>query len=94
MGQKPDNNVKLSDTLCLSEFKTGGSKGFWLWDETREMNLSMRAPSERDALVEALEYYQERLSELESKYSDLAKSVSDFVQKVTGDDCGCGCGET
>ncbi len=43
MSQKSDSVVKLSDTLTLCEFKSGGDRGFWLYDETRGMNLAMKA---------------------------------------------------
>ena len=51
------SNTKLSNTLDLSECKDG----WWLWDQTRGMNLAMRAKSRDAAFVEALSYYQERL---------------------------------
>lgn len=54
-------------TLELSECHDG----FWLYDETREMNLAVRAKTAEAALVEALTYYQERLKEMESAYWSL-----------------------
>jgi hypothetical protein len=57
MGQLADKVVKLSETLSIAEFSSGGAKGFWLYDKTRGMNISMRAKSETDALVDALEYH-------------------------------------
>lgn len=53
--------------------------GFWLYDETRGMNLSMKAKSGQDAFIEALEYYQERLTLIEQQYNDLCAKVDDFV---------------
>lgn len=53
--------------------------GFWLYDETRGMNLSMKAKSEQDAFIEALEYYQERLTLIEQQYNDLKAKIDDFV---------------
>lgn len=73
--KKPDIHTKLSDTLTLSECKDG----FWLYDTTRGMNLSMRANSPTDAFVEALEYYQRRLKEVETSYFDMRAKVDVFV---------------
>ena len=84
MSKRPDNVVELSKTLTLCEYQTGGSLGFWLWDETRGMNLSMRAKTSTAAFVEALEYYQERLAEVESNYKSLSERVDAFVAQVAG----------
>lgn len=85
MSKKPDFVTELSDTLTLCEFKTSGSKGFWLYDETRGMNLAMRASSEREAFVEALTYYQERLQEVERSYKTLYEKVESFVCQFSED---------
>jgi hypothetical protein len=69
----------LSDTLTLSEC----SDGFWLYDKTRSMNLSMRAKTATDAFVEAIEYYQGRLKNVEASYYALNKKVEAFVEDVT-----------
>lgn len=62
--------------------------GFWLFDKTRGMNLSMHAPSEQAAFVESLEYYQRRLSQVEKEYRELRKKVEAFVEELTGEeDC-------
>ena len=86
---KPDNYVKLSPTLGLAEYTSpkNGSFGFWLYDETRGMNLAMRAKTERDAFVEALHYYQGRLTGVEQRHADLRGKVDAFVaQFVEADD--------
>lgn len=70
----------LSDTLTLSEC----SDGFWLYDKTRGMNLSMRAKTQTDAFVEAIKYYQERLKSVEASYFSLNKKVEEFVESVAG----------
>lgn len=57
--------------------------GFWLWDETRGMNLSVRAKTERDAFTDALKYYQNRLQQVETAYKDLQTKVDSFVESVT-----------
>lgn len=86
MGRPADNTIKLSETLSLSEFKSGGSKGFWLYDKTRGMNLSMRAESETAAFVEALGYYQERLKSVEQARGELAEKVNAFLSQFS-DEC-------
>ncbi len=79
---KPVQHVfKLNETLTLCEIESGGSKGFWLYDDTRGMNLAMRAKTERDAFVEALEYYQKRLTEVERSYTSLKGQVDSFVSQ-------------
>lgn len=75
--QKVINQRKLSDTLTLSECRDG----FWLYDDTRGMNLSMRAESTEHALLEALKYYQERLTELKKEHREMSAHVQDFINK-------------
>lgn len=75
MAQKPISFTKLSDTLNICECHDG----FWLYDETRGMNLAMRAKSRDEAFTEALTYYQERLKELEEKHGDLVRKVNSFI---------------
>lgn len=83
MSQRPDNVQELSDTLTMCEFHAGGAKGFWLWDETRGMNLSMRAATAEDALVEAITYYQKRLTEVEAEHSDPVRKVNSFLSQFS-----------
>ena len=68
-------STKLTATLTLSE----RSDGFWLYDETRGMNLSMRAQTPQDAFVECIGYYQKRLAEVENAHRDLTVKVDAFV---------------
>ena len=79
---KTISHVKLSDTLAI----TLCTDGHWLYDKTRGMNLSMRAKTAEDAFVEALTYYQKRLSEYEKAYSCLKSRVDEFVDQFVGDD--------
>jgi len=83
MNKPPDVIIKLSDTLSLCEYQNprNGAFGFWLWDSTRGMNLSMKAKTEREAFVEALTYYQKRLLHVEHEYSTLNKKVVTFVEQ-------------
>lgn len=79
MSKPPDNVVNLSDTLSLCEYKSGGNLGFWLYDKTRGMNLSMRANTATDAFVEALTYYQKRMAAVEADHANLRTKVDSFV---------------
>ncbi|BDU12198.1 hypothetical protein [Escherichia phage phiWec179] len=73
---------KLSPTLSISEC----NDGYWLYDETRGMNLAMQAKTEQMAYVQALEYYQRRLQEVESNYNNLKAKVDHFISQVADDD--------
>lgn len=53
--------------------------GWWLYDETRRVNLSMRAPSAQAACEEALGYYQQRLLVVEAELTALSMKVEAFV---------------
>lgn len=75
-------NTVLTDTLTLSECHDG----FWLYDKTRSMNLAMRAKTPTDAFVNALGYYQHRLSEVETAHRELRGLVDAFVSNFTDDE--------
>lgn len=62
------------------------SDGWWLYDENRGMNLSMKAKSEVEALIEALESYQDRLKKINSDYEDLESIVDVFVYQFIKED--------
>lgn len=74
---KPINRIQLTETLELTE----RLDGFWLYDKTRGMNLSVRAKTPQDAFVEALGYYQRRLAEVETKHRELETKVNAFVEQ-------------
>lgn len=76
------NHKELSPTLSISEC----TDGFWLYDDTRGMNLAMREKTEEAAYIEALEYYQERLKEVENNYNNLKARVDHFISQVADDD--------
>ncbi len=88
MSNPPDVIIKLSDTLSLCEYRNtkSGHFGFWLYDETRGMNLSMRAKTAQDAFVEALHYYQVRLKHVEGEHNNLKLKVDAFVSQFVEDD--------
>lgn len=72
-------NTILTDTLELSECHDG----FWLYDKTRDVNLTiMRAKSPTDAFVEALTYYQRRLSEVETAHRNLRGLVDSIPEEL------------
>lgn len=71
----------LSPTLTLTEC----TDGFWLYDKTLGMNLSMRAYTVEGAFVEAISYYQKRLQQVESEYKTLNSKVQAFVSEFADD---------
>ena len=70
--------LKVSDNLSLTQC----NDGWWLYDYTRGMNLSMRAKTAQDAFVESLGYYQRRLTEVENELKTLKTNVEAFVNQV------------
>ena len=68
-----------NDTITLSKC----IDGFWLYDYTRGMNLSMRAKTEQDAFIGAITYYQRSLKEVEKEFNSLQSKVDDFVDSFT-----------
>lgn len=71
-----------NDNLTLTNHPT---KGYWLYDRTRGMNLAMRAETEREAFVEALAYYHRRLPAVEAAHKELCKKVEVFVGQFIED---------
>ena len=71
----------LTVSISLSEC----NDGFWLYDSTRGMNLSMRAKTRDAAFIEALEYYQKRLTKVESDYQEMKDKVDKFVSLFSED---------
>lgn len=47
--------------------------------------MSIRAKSNTDALVKALEYYQKRLMKIEQEHADLKEKVDIFVAQFAED---------
>jgi hypothetical protein len=76
------SHTQLTETLGLTECKDG----FWLYDKTRSMNLSIRAPTLQDAFVEALTYYQRRLADVERAHASLTARVDAFVSQIKPDE--------
>lgn len=72
------NSQELSATLMLRQY----TDGWWLWDRTREMNLSMKAPSAQAAFVDCISYYQRRLTDVEQELLTLKLKVDAFIEEV------------
>ena len=73
-----ESKEQLTETVILVKRKDGS----WLWDETRGMNLAMRAKTKQDALQEMIVYYQRRLLEVEAHLYSLSQKVETFVEQV------------
>lgn len=71
-----------NETITLTKC----SKGFWLYDHTRGMNLSMGSSSENEAFVEAITYYQKRLMKVECDYKSLVNKVNNFITNVSSEE--------
>ena len=82
MSQKAIRSIKLTETLTLSECKDG----FWLYDKVVGMNLGMRCKSPDDAFVDALTYYQKRLTQVEGDLKSLSEKVEVFVSQFIPED--------
>jgi hypothetical protein len=76
------HHTQLTGSLGLTECKDG----FWLYDTTRGMNLSMKAKTAEAAFVEALTYYQKKLTEVEGSLYSLQSKVQSFVCQFVADD--------
>ena len=73
--------IFTTDTLHMTE-GDHGDKGFWLWDKAWGGNLSMRADSERSAFIEVVEYYQNRLTEIESENKEMKKDIEFIAERL------------
>lgn len=76
-------NILVTPTLRLNVDNQGK---FWLYDETRGMNLSIRSKSKEEAFIETIEYYQKRLIKVENEYNTLSKKVETFVDLFKEDE--------
>ena len=75
-------NENLSDNLTLSVC----TDGLWLWDRTRQMNLAMKAKTEREAFLDVIKYYQNRLLEVEASHNALQTKVDSFLVQFQMED--------
>jgi hypothetical protein len=74
-----NQQIFKTQTLTLTKCRDG----YWLFDTTRGMNLGIRADSEQIAFIQALEYYQKRLTGLEAAHKCLNDRVEEFVEQFT-----------
>jgi len=88
MGRSAISSEELSDTLTISEYYAIGehSRGFWLYDKTRGMNLAIGAKTREAALVKAITYYQKRLNSVEINYKSLCEKVDSFIGQFKEDE--------
>lgn len=56
--------TKLLDHLELTHVTEGGNKGFWLYDRKAGYNVVMKAPTEIDAYIHAINSYSETQARL------------------------------
>ncbi len=82
MNNKGNITVFKNETISLVKTE---KQGYWLYDTTRGMNLSMKAKTEQDAFIEALMYYQKRMSVVELELSSLRDKVDKFIDSVRED---------
>jgi len=71
-----------NDTITLSQ----GNDGYWLYDATRGQNIAMRAKTEQEAFIQALTYYQKRLTTIENNFKVLNDKVAFFVSTVVDEE--------
>lgn len=83
MNNKGNISIFKNDTISL--VKTT-KEDFWLYDYTRGQNISMRAKTEQDALIEGLMYYQKRLKKVEKEFKSLESKVINFVNLFIEDE--------
>lgn len=79
MGRKAIRTDHVLPTLHMSEC----SDGFWLYDDTRGMNLAMGAKTKEEAYVDAIKYYQKRLKDVEEAYRLLRSQVNAFIEQAS-----------
>ena len=80
--RKAIRTERINDKTHMSECHDG----YWLYDENRGMNLSIRAESEKAALIEALEYYQGKVIYLEAENKHLRNSINAALIALGVDD--------
>jgi hypothetical protein len=74
--------VFKTETLSLHEC----TDGYFLYDYVVGMNISMRAETEQDAYIEALMYYQKRLTEVKKDFKDMHNKVYNFIEQFDRED--------
>lgn len=82
MGSKAIRTDHVLPTLHMAEC----SDGFWLYDDTRGMNLAMKAKTKEEAYVDTIKYYQQRLKKVEEGYRLLRSQVDAFIELTSEQD--------
>mgnify|MGYP003402959787 FL=1 len=75
-------NIFKSEKISLSEC----TDGFFLFDFVRGQNISIRAKNEKSAFIEAILWYQKRLTDSQLKYRELNNKVNGFISQFNDDD--------
>jgi hypothetical protein len=83
MNNKGNIQIFKNDTISLVKTER---EGYWLYDKTKGINIAMRAETEQSAFIEALMYYQKRLSKVELDFKTLDNKVCDFVNSFREDE--------
>lgn len=63
-------------SICITEVKGK----YWLYDNVLGMNLAMKEETEKEALIKAISYYQNRLQEIQASYFGLKSRVESFME--------------
>jgi hypothetical protein len=69
--------------MCLCHRDSERPEGFWLYDADAGHNLAMGAPTEIEALVQAVQYWKQRAKQAEKEHTELRTYVDQFVQLVS-----------
>jgi hypothetical protein len=77
-------SIFKNETISLTRHQS--KDDFWLYDETRGMNIAMYAKTEREAFIQALTYYQKRLTKVEKDLKDIETKVEKFVSNFIDDE--------
>lgn len=72
---KPIETIFKTNKISLTKCPDG----FWLYDYVLGLNISMRAKTEIDAMIEGLTYYQKNLESTKDKLKTIEKKVSNFI---------------
>lgn len=73
---------KLTDTISLAEY----NDGFYIYDKIAGYNIVMRAKTEENAFIMALEHYQKKHLLLKGEHSDLRSKVNAFILSTADSD--------
>lgn len=75
--------VFKNDTITLT--KHPHKEEYWLYDKSQGCNVAMHAKTERDAFVQAVDYYQRTIARITSENNSLSLKV-DAILDILSDD--------